>query len=215
MCRKTCTNPFPGREALAHLHISFLLCYELSCWSYRAGMMWLWAVNVLMYVGWAGLGRCCRKTVARPANLAQVSQSRLGKTNRDSPKPFCAKRSPRRPALLFERVSISSRREGSRLSEIPRVLLLPFSSPHLGERDSPGRDPSAWARCWARQCWVLVVCLLSDDWNCLGMIAMMRYMYICMDICLMECYVCVTWFMNGAWWVWWELSMWKEWVVWN
>jgi len=39
---------------------------------------------------------------------------------------------------------------------------------------------------------VLVVCLLSDDWSCLGMIAMMRYMYICMDICLMDCYICVT-----------------------
>jgi len=32
--------------------------------------------------------------MARPDNLAQVSQSRLGETNRDSPKPFYAKGRP-------------------------------------------------------------------------------------------------------------------------
>jgi len=31
------------------------------------------------------------ETVARPVNLAQASQSRLGETNRDSPKPACAR----------------------------------------------------------------------------------------------------------------------------
>jgi len=31
------------------------------------------------------------ETVAIPVNLAQASQSRLGETNRDSPKPVCAK----------------------------------------------------------------------------------------------------------------------------
>ncbi|QCD81971.1 DNA topoisomerase III [Vigna unguiculata] len=58
-------------------------------------------------------------------------------------------RSPRRPARLFERASISPKREGSRLSEIPRVLLLPFSSPHLGEGGSPGPVVHPWS-CRAR-----------------------------------------------------------------
>jgi len=40
---------------------------------------------------WFGVGGCCRKIVARPDNLAQASQSRLGEMNRDSPKPFYAK----------------------------------------------------------------------------------------------------------------------------
>jgi len=51
--------------------------------------------------------------VARPVTLAQASQSRLGEMNRDSPR------------TIFERASTSPRREGSRLREIPRVLL-PF-----------------------------------------------------------------------------------------
>jgi len=32
--------------------------------------------------------------VARPDNLVQASQSHLGETNKDSPKPFCAKGRP-------------------------------------------------------------------------------------------------------------------------
>jgi len=31
------------------------------------------------------------ETVARPVNLAQARKSRLGETNRDSPKPICAR----------------------------------------------------------------------------------------------------------------------------
>jgi len=96
-------------------------------------------VNVVIYVGWAGMDHCCRKTVTRPVNLAQASQSRLGETNRDSPKPLLRERSPRRPALYFERASISPRREGSRLSEIPRCFLGVFE-PSLRRRGL------AWAR---------------------------------------------------------------------
>ena len=101
------------------------------------------------------------KTVAGTDKLAQASWSRLGEINRGSPKPSSHEWSPRRPTVSFERTSISPRREGSRLSEIPRVFLLPFSSPRLGEGGarlsehvSPERGPSAWARCWARQCCV-------------------------------------------------------------
>jgi len=121
-------------------------------------------------------------------------------------------RSPRRPAYYFERASISPRREGSRLSEIPRCPLDVFFEP------SPRRRGLAWARPFSlsegldETMLCLVAWLLSVEWNCLGMIAMMRYMYICMYICLMDCYVCVTWFMNGEWWILWDLGMWNEWV---
>jgi len=37
------------------------------------------------------------ETVARPINLAQASQSHLGETNRDSPKPVCARGRPGDP----------------------------------------------------------------------------------------------------------------------
>ncbi|QCD97715.1 hypothetical protein DEO72_LG6g2427 [Vigna unguiculata] len=80
------------------------------------------------------------ETVARPVNLAQASQSRLGEKNRGSPRPIYASGRPGDPLLVFERASISPRREGSRLSEIPRCFLMAFSSPRLGEGDSPERE---------------------------------------------------------------------------
>jgi len=46
------------------------------------------------------------ETVARPVNLAQASQSRLGETNRDLPKPVCAKGRPSDPLkILSEQTS--------------------------------------------------------------------------------------------------------------
>jgi len=49
--------------------------------------------------------------VVRPVNLAQASQSRLGETNRDSPKPVCAKGRPGDPLkFLSERTSCPSER---------------------------------------------------------------------------------------------------------
>ncbi|QCD87373.1 hypothetical protein DEO72_LG3g1907 [Vigna unguiculata] len=46
------------------------------------------------------------KTVARPANLAQASQSRLGEMNRDSPKPYYARGRPGDPLIILnERAS--------------------------------------------------------------------------------------------------------------
>ncbi|QCE13704.1 hypothetical protein DEO72_LG11g700 [Vigna unguiculata] len=44
--------------------------------------------------------------VARSVNLAQASQSRLGETNGDSPKPVCARGRPGDPLkFLSERAS--------------------------------------------------------------------------------------------------------------
>ncbi|QCD79115.1 hypothetical protein DEO72_LG1g2754 [Vigna unguiculata] len=37
---------------------------------------------------------CYRRTVARPVNLAQASQSRLGEMNRELAQDFCAKGHP-------------------------------------------------------------------------------------------------------------------------
>ncbi|QCE11190.1 hypothetical protein DEO72_LG10g2423 [Vigna unguiculata] len=59
------------------------------------------------------------KTVARPVNLAQASQSRLGETNRDSLKPVCAKGRPGNP-LRF--LSEQTSRPGER-GETFRVAL--------------------------------------------------------------------------------------------
>jgi len=61
---------------------------------------------------WFGVGDCCRKTVARPANLAQASQSRLGEIDKDSPKPYCAKGRPGDSLNFLGRANISPRREG-------------------------------------------------------------------------------------------------------
>ncbi|QCD96860.1 hypothetical protein DEO72_LG6g1570 [Vigna unguiculata] len=44
------------------------------------------------------------------------------------------------PLLVFERASISPRREGTRLSEIPWWLLVSPSSPRLGEGVPPERE---------------------------------------------------------------------------
>ncbi|QCE00141.1 hypothetical protein DEO72_LG7g1427 [Vigna unguiculata] len=64
----------------------------------------------------ASVDQAVAKIVARTDNLTQVSQSRLGKMGRDSPRPFSCERSLRRPAqFLSERASRSAK--GARLSE--------------------------------------------------------------------------------------------------
>ncbi|QCD94625.1 hypothetical protein DEO72_LG5g2710 [Vigna unguiculata] len=57
-----------------------------------------------------------RKTMARPDNLAQASQSRLGEMGRDSPRPFLRERSLRRPTQFLSK-------RASRPSETFRVAL--------------------------------------------------------------------------------------------
>ncbi|QCE06132.1 hypothetical protein DEO72_LG9g1143 [Vigna unguiculata] len=49
--------------------------------------------------------------VVRPVNLAQASQSRLGETNRDSPRPVYARGCPSDPLfILSERASCPGER---------------------------------------------------------------------------------------------------------
>jgi len=92
--------------------------------------------------------------VARPVTLAQASQCRLGKMNRDSPRTIFVRKVTQATSSTFERASTSPRREGSRLSEILRVLLPLFEpSPRrrgtrLSEHVSPergfGRDSAVF-----------------------------------------------------------------------
>jgi len=88
--------------------------------------MWLWMYGVNWFVvsvwncvdgreeQWRSLIDSPRRTCLAQA---RVTGARLS--------VFLAKGCPGDPRCLFERVSISPKREGSRLSEIPRVLLLP------------------------------------------------------------------------------------------
>jgi len=78
------------------------------------------------YVVWTGVWICCR-------NSGKTCESRLGEMNRDSSKLYYASGRLGDPLMNFERTSISPRREGSRLSEIPRGFPDAFSSPRLGE----------------------------------------------------------------------------------
>jgi len=170
--------------------------------------LYAWLVRYAWLLQW--------RTVARPVNLAQASQSRLGEMKQGARLGLLHERSPRRPARTFERGNTSPRREGSRLSEIPWCSLSAPSNPRLGERGarlsehvSPERNPSAWARGWARQyaVWVLVYFWMIDFG--LGVNCMMRNMYI------MEYYACLAWITNCVWRVGYVIGMWNVWEVWN
>jgi len=66
---------FSSREALAHSRVSFHSCHATVILMLCGWCDAMIAVNVWILV-WTGVGNCCRKTVARPADLAQASQSR-------------------------------------------------------------------------------------------------------------------------------------------
>jgi len=57
---------------------------------------------------------------ARPGNLSQASRTRLSESGGGSPKPFFSQGRLGGQLCNFERADNSPRREGSRLSEIPR-----------------------------------------------------------------------------------------------
>ena len=145
------------------------------------------------------------RIVVNSSFLAQASMSRLGEINRGCPSCF-TQAVAQATHVLFERVSVSSKREGSRLSEIPREATVPLFEP------SPRRGGIAWVRAsrlsetlqpkrGAGRGSVVLGCLLfSDDWHLLG--------YDCYDKkYVVNYYVWVIWFMDGEWWVWNELGM--------
>jgi len=131
------------------------------------------------------------RTVADNDKLAQATWSRLDEVSRGSPKLIFHEWSPRRPAVLFERVSVSLRRRGSRLSEIAQGLLFSSSSSRLGEGELAwARVILAWARpsslskelgedtsrdvvsfmlrCLNCAIWVIVWWLIENEYACLG-----------------------------------------------
>ncbi|QCD82986.1 hypothetical protein DEO72_LG2g3328 [Vigna unguiculata] len=60
------------------------------------------------------------RIVARPVNLAQASPSRLGEMKQGARLGFFARKVAQATRSTFERAGNSPKREGSRLSEIPR-----------------------------------------------------------------------------------------------
>jgi len=120
-----------GTQLLAFFQVgklrpfSYILLFHVVWLSFQfcvVGMILCW-FGTHRSVVWNGGCHYCRKTVARPANLAQASQSHLGEMGRGSPKPFYARGRPGDPLSIFERASVSPRREGSRLGETPRWFL--------------------------------------------------------------------------------------------
>jgi len=118
-------------------------------------------------LGWVGVSGCCRRTVARPDNLTQASQSRLGETNRDSPKPSWAKGRPGDPLNFWASEHLAQARRVSPKQD-PALALGSSFEP------SPRRRGPAWARPFdlseglgkTGRC--LVSWLLLDDWNLFG-----------------------------------------------
>ena len=107
-----------------------VLEWVTDCMDKSFVLVWLnalyaWLVRYTWLLQW--------RTVARPVNLAQASQSRLGEMKQGARLGLLHERSPRRPARTFERGNTSPRREGSRLSEIPWCSLSAPSNPRLGE----------------------------------------------------------------------------------
>jgi len=135
------------------------------------------------------------ETVARPVNLAQASQSRLGETNRDSPKLVCA-RGRSGDSLKFWASEHLAQARGVSPKRDPALLSEALFEPSLRRRGLAWARMSRLSEGLGETIWWLVVCLLSYDWNCLDMTAMMKYMYIYMVICLTNGYICMTWFIN-------------------
>jgi len=160
---KTSVNP---SSRYGKLGFPVLCCFDLFVgWLL---IVWLnssfWCVKVLCMIGWSIKHALCRCeqwwTLLDSPRRACLAQARCAKARPELPARVVAQAT----RVCFERAHNSSRREGSRLSEIPRCLFVPVEpSPRrkgtrLGETVSPERDPSTLARCWARQCcdWIFV-----------------------------------------------------------
>jgi len=142
--------------------------------------------GLLEFVYCYGCMNCLEISVGRGYALCRCEQwrtlivsprrARLAQARCAGARPgFSARVVAQATRVCFERADNSPRREGSRLSEIPHCFLTPFE-PSLRRRRtclseivSPERDPSAWARCWARQCCVFGCLLFLDGFFWLGM----------------------------------------------
>jgi len=138
---------------------SFVLVWLNACYAWLIWYTWL--------LQW--------RTVARPVNLAQASQSRLGEMKQGARPGLLHERSPRRPAWTLERGNTSPRREGSRLSEIPWCFLSAPSNPRpgeggarLSEHVSPEPRPLSLSEGLSEAVRCLGCLLFLDDWYWVG-----------------------------------------------
>jgi len=122
--------------------------FRFDAWEYIVWTVW---VKNLAAAG---------ETVARPVKLAQASQTRLGEMNRELAQSCCAKGRPGDQLDFWASRQLAQAR-GVSPKRDPALSMLAFLCPRLGgggtrlsETASPERDPSAWARCWARTCCV-------------------------------------------------------------
>ena len=111
-CRSPVQTHFQVGKLWLILVFSFLSCHATVVLRLCGWCDVVIAVNACISLVWNDVGNYCRKTVVRPANLAQASWSRLGETNRDSPKPFFAKGCLGDQLIIFERASISPGEKG-------------------------------------------------------------------------------------------------------
>ena len=153
----------------------------------------LWAYKMSYCVVWAVLLDCCtREQWWALVFLPKRAWSRQGEINRGSPKLLHANSRSCDPHSFWVSDHLAQARGVSLKGDPAWGYYSPFSSPRLGEGGSPERDPSAWARSWAREVWCLVI---SCSWmvgTCLDIIVMVKYM--------MNGDVWVMWFMDGKWW---------------
>jgi len=118
----------------------------------REGTLHVWFGSFSWLIQW--------RTVARPVNLAQASQSRLSEMKQGG---LCAKSRPGGSLIFWASRQLAQAR-GISLKRDPVMPTYLFLYSRLGEGEtrlsehvSPERGPSAWARFWARQRCILVV----------------------------------------------------------
>ena len=154
------------------LWLNHIFCFSMIAWPYFEFMWLVWCCDIWGHMNelvWFGVGDCCRKTVARPANLAQASQSRLGEINRDSPKPFYARGRPGDPLNFFLASEHLAQARGVSPKRDP--ALVPGSS----FEPSPMQRGLAWARPFSLSeglsgtVLCLVAWLFLDAWKLFGL----------------------------------------------
>jgi len=131
-------------------------CCSLFYWA----CVLLWVFGLAGNLCWACVCVVQVRTVADTDSLAQASLPRSGEMCRGSSRVFCASGRPGDQSVFWASKQLAQAR-GVSLNRDPVLFPILFSSPRLGEGGarlsehvSLERNPSAWARCWARQCCV-------------------------------------------------------------
>jgi len=140
-----CRSPVRVHFQVGKLWLTTIFFFSMlfGCYFEVLWLMWWYVICECMSVlFWTGVGDCCRKTMARPDNLAQASQSRLGEMDRDLPRPFYAKgRSG--DQLSFWASEYLAQARGVSPKRDPAWAPASFFEPSPGEGGSLEWDPSA------------------------------------------------------------------------